>query len=602
MQSVHSFISEQRTNYQTKEIPLFSGMDFSMYDTLNQIDHYCANSYVEDAYDNVIGDYPFDNISKYRVLLEARATDFDTKHIEVESANGSLEARVSAMIASKVLRRHMQEIRFSSLLNDICITRPRTGGVLVKKNGEKVNVVPWANVIVDPTDIMSSPIIERHYYTPAEMYQQEGWENVEEAVEKAQTYKNKDISEQTDNRAETQGHFIEVFQTVGIVPKSMLLQAQRKEYDSEDNYTFVLAEIISCGEDWVDEEGQEDGVVLFASEIDEHIYKYNARNPITGRALGVGIVEDLFEHQKWHNFTKTEEMRMIAVAGKKVYVTDDEDVLENIFDEGIDHGTVLRVTEGKSITELNQIPTGTPVYQNMRVEWDDSASKTTSSFSAKIGEEAKSGTPFRAQYLQNVEASSQFEQYREEIGEDLIKPIVQEWLLPDAIKKAKRKDTLYDTFTMQELDLIDKAIVSRRTAEWFIEKTIKRELVTQEDIDEFQLDLQKELKKSAKRELKHISEFIENVPKNVVIHTTDESRNKAVYFESLANAIQLLAPDDPMRNAVKFKIFEAIGIPREELEMYAEQGLPTLQNPKLESKQLQQQANPTQRTTLPVTT
>ena len=34
----------------------------------------------------------------------------------------------------------------------------------------------------------------------------------------------------------------------------------------------------------------------------------------------------------------TEEMRMIAISGKKLYLTDDPNVLANIFDEGVDHG------------------------------------------------------------------------------------------------------------------------------------------------------------------------------------------------------------------------------------------------------------------------
>ena len=87
MQSVHSFIREQKSFYESREVPLFEGLDFSMYDTINKIDHYWANTYLDDAYDDIIGDYPFDNVSKFRVLLEARATDFDVKHIEVEPKN-----------------------------------------------------------------------------------------------------------------------------------------------------------------------------------------------------------------------------------------------------------------------------------------------------------------------------------------------------------------------------------------------------------------------------------------------------------------------------------------------------------------------------------
>lgn len=596
MQSIHSYVRERESFYETQDVPLFDGVDFSMYDTLNKINHYWYNKYLETAYDDVIGDFPFDNISKFRVLLEARATDFDIKHIEVEPEDGSRVAKVSSMITSKILQKKLKEIRFSNTLNEICITRPKYGGVLVKNVNGVPRVVAWENVVVDPTDVLSAPIIEKNYYTPSEILEKDGWDNKEEAIKGAQEWRENDIK-QEGNSTETQGYLIQVNETAGIVPKSMLLEAKEEDYDPEDDYKFVYAQIITVGDHWVDDEGEEKGLVLFAEELDEPIYKYLARNPITGRSLGEGVIENLFEHQKWHNFSKTEEMRMIAVAGKKVYVTDDPDVLSNIFDEGIDHGAVLRVSEGKTITELNQIPTGTPVYQNIRVEWDDSASRVTSSFNAKIGEEAKSGTPFRSQYLQNIEASSQFEQYREEIGEDLVKPIVEEWILPNAIKEYSSTDNIYATFTPQELQLIDETIIKQKTIEFFVQETLKRNIVRPEMMTDFEEKLSKELAKTNKRELTHIKEFIKNAPKHVVITTTDEARNKAVYFESLANALSLLAPEDPRRNAIVDKILEAIGIPKEELEIYLDNPIQSNPNPQLESKEISQ----TQTATLPVT-
>jgi len=235
----------------------------------------------------------------------------------------------------------------------------------------------------------------------------------------------------------------------------------------------------------------------------------------------------------------------------------------------------------------------------MRSEWDESASRTTSSFGAKIGEEAKSGTPFRAQYLQNVEASSQFEQYREEIGEDLIKPLIEDWILPEALKEYASKETIYATFSPQELQLIDETIINTRLVEEFVNRSLKRELVTPEEMVMLEQKVRSDLQKTNKRELTDIKAFINDADKQVVIHVTDEARNKAVYFESLANALQLLAPEDPRRNAIVDKIFDAIGISKEELELYAEQGVSN-QNPQLESKELAQ-ASTGSKAVLPVT-
>ncbi len=593
MDEIFSYIRSQRNEYETKDIPLFEGMDFSQYDTINQIDHYWVNSYLEEASDDIIGDYPFDNVSKFRVLLETRATDFDTKHITVEPDRPDKETRVRTMISTKALSRWMRKYKFAKTINDICLNRAKYGGVLtthVKKEG--IFAIPWQNIISDQSDMMAGVRIIRHYFTPADMLRKEDiWQNVKDAVKTAEAWRDKGMADRSADQAQTQGDLIEVFELQGDVKVSMLKGAQAlmngEEYeeDEDDCYTYAQVRIFVCGADWVDKDSKEEsGIVLYADE-EETTHNYLARNPITGRALGEGVVETLFEHQKWHNFTKTEEMRMIAIAGKKLYWTDDPDILSNIFDEGIDHGTVLRVGSGKTLSELNQLPTGIPVYQAMRQDWDESADKVTSSFDAKIGEEAKSGTPFRAQYMQNVEASSQFEQYREEIG-FLLEELVTNRALPEALEELAEEDDLYEAFSPQELMLIDEVIINKNVTSWFLQQTLSRKVIAPEQIEEMKMKEQRKLSLNGnKRLIKEIREFITESVGFVQIHTTDEARNKAVYFESLSNALALLAPEDPRRNALIDRILMAIGISKEELEMYMEQGILPAANPKLETKQ-----------------
>jgi hypothetical protein len=598
--NIFSYIRTQESEYKTRSIPLFEGYDYSQYDTLNLINHYWIDSYLEEASDDVIGDFPFDNISKFRVLLEARATDFDTKHFEVEPINGSREARVSAMIATKALRKHMRDIKFSKYINDFCMTRPKFGGVLSKNTANGIVVMKWENMITDQSDIMAGIRIERSYLTPSELLgMNEGWKNTKEAIKTAVSLRDKDISEQGGaDQAQTQGDLIEVYELQGNFKKCDFETAYAQyngteyEYNEDDEYEYVEARIVVCGAEWTDKKtGEEFGLVLYANK-EKTTQKYLARNPMTGRGLGESIIESLAEHQKWHNFTKTEEMRMIAIAGKKVYWTDDPDVLTNIFDEGVDHGTVLRVSEGKTLSELNQLPTGTPIYQNIRMEWADSADKQTSSFNSKIGEEAKSGTPFRAQYLQNIEASSQFEQYREEIGIHF-EEIASDWLLPDALKKASQEGEMFDLFSLQELALIDDVIVTDQTNTWIWDMTQSRVVLSPEMIEQKRLEIQQKLKKEGgRRTITGIIDFIKKAGKKVIVHTTDEARNKAVIFESYSNVLALLAPEDPRRNAIVDKIMEAIGVTKEELEIYMEQGILPNPNPKLSQKESIKQTLP----------
>lgn len=603
MSNIFEYIRSQRNTYETESVELFNGYQFSQYDTINKIDHYWVDSYYEgDAYDDVIGDFPFDNRSKYRVLLEARSTDFDQKHIEVPAKNGSRKARVASMIATKALHKHMDDINFGKYLNEMTYVRSKYGGVISTKLEEEVTVEPWAQMVTDQKDIMAAPRIKRMWLSPSELHKMQNvWANVKEAMKTADDRTSVDIGNDSGEESERAGDLIEVFIVEGDLKKSMLLEAQALkaneayDYDPEDDYEYKYARIIVCGADWVQEDQgdkKESGIVFYAEEEKTPTQKYLARNPIDGRGLGEGIVESLFEHQKWHNFTKTEEMRMIAIAGKKLYITDDPDILANIFDEGVDHGTVLRVSQGKMLKELNQLPTGTPIYQTIRQEWDDSASLTTSSHAAIVGEEAKSGTPFRAQYLQNIEASSQFEQYREEIGIHL-KEIIEDWVLPDALAKAASSDEIYQTFTPQELQLIDEVIVESNLLEETVRLTLEeKKVISPLMLEEMRLDAQRQLRKEgSKRTITEIKEFIKEAGKQVRVHTTDETRNKAVLFESYANLLQLIAPEDPRYSALLDKVMQALGITKEELELYTDQTVQAQQG-QVNAQLLQQEGQP----------
>lgn len=594
---IFEFVQHQKQEYESHPVELPSGKTHSQPDMLKRIDLNWSNEYYEEASDNVIGKYPYDGIAKPIVLLEARATDFDFKHIEVEPKRPDRVSRVSTMIATKGLHEYSRKHNIAGLLNDICFTRPKYGGVFVKRTKEGVVVVPWQNLITDQVDPSGSPIIERLYFTPSELKKQKQWKNLDEAIDEAEAQREANLKPGAP-RNRSQGNLIEVYSIEGELPLAYLLDARDEEYDEDDMYEYVRCLII-CTAYGDQEKGDLKGTILYANEKKESSYMYLARNPMVGRGQGESVFESLREHQKWHNFTKTEEMRMIAVAGKKVYVTNDPDILTNVFDKGIDHGTVLRVGRGANgepnfLQELNQLPTGTPIYQAIREEWAESATKTTSAFPAKLGEEAKAGTPFRAQYLQNVEASSQFEQYREEIGTQLITPMVEEWILPDAMKELLEEDSIYTTFTPKELQLIDSVLIEKEVEKAYVELTLAGQVITPEMLELLRQEITLSLRREgSKRSIKNIKKFVKEVDGNVIIHTTDESRNKAVLFESYANLLTALLPEDPRRNAIIDRIMDSMGVTKDELDMYAEQALvQTAQNPKMEQEEAKKQANP----------
>jgi hypothetical protein len=573
---IYSYVESEKQFYESQHIPLVSGDDYSQYQLIRAINYARRSKYLDDnAHDDIIGDFPYDNISQYRVRLEARSTDFDLKHIEVAPEDASDEARVSALIATKALHKHLREIRFSRFLNKYADTRPEYGGVLAKKTKDGVHVVPWENVVTDMSDIMGGVIIERHYMKPAQL-KKSGWNK--DAIKQtiltaAEKKKEKDLKEGSDKQAQTISHLIEINEVTGELPLAMLKAAQNKEWEVDDETEYVLCRIVFAPMGKNKKTEKQEGIILQAIEIAEEDfpYKYDVRHPLTGRGLGEGIPEELSEHQRWHNFYKTEEARAVAIGGKVLFVTDDGDVVDSIFDDGIDHGTILKVGQGRMFNQLSTLPNSVPLYQAIRQDWDMSADKNTSSFDAVLGEESKAGTPFRSQYLQNMAGNSQFEREREDMG-FFIQDIIYDWELQEALDKAATDDYIDEDFTKQELALIDKAIISREAVKAEIDTLRGGTPVTPELQMQLRQDLAGQLQeRGGRRRIEDIKEFIKKAGERVIVHTTDEQRSKAVLFESYSNALALFAENDPARLALRDRILDQMGITTEELAMYAKE-------------------------------
>lgn len=602
MQTALNYIEAQRQFYDTRTIEVPGDAEYSQSDLIRAINSARMSKYVSDgATDDIIGDYPYDNVSKFRIRLEARATDFDTSHIVIEPLNGSREARIASMIATKALGKKMREIRFGNTLNKICDTLPEYGGVLVKKTKDGVHVVPWENVITDFSNILGGVIIERHYMLPSDLKKTK-WKNVDDVIRSAaEAKKQQTLSNNSKEEVETITDLIEVWELHGLIPLSTYKHAEgaiddlEVDTDEEDDLTFITAQIIVAPQG-KDDKGQMTGMYLQVNEEGdlEETYRYKARNAVPGRGLGQGIPEELSEHQRIHNFYKTEEMRAVAVGGKVLFVTNDGNVVDSIYEEGIDHGTIMKIGEDKMFQQLNTMPTAVPQYQAIRKEWEMSGDKLTNSFAVALGSQEFSDTPFKAQYLQDINSNSQFKQYYEEISEELVQPIVEEWLLPDALNEAADDDEIYETFSRAELKLIDEVIIEENLAQRLADMTLKGKVVSPEEVDIMRQKMQLELQSTGtKRSVKDIKEFIKKeVLGKVTVHSSDERRNKEALFQSYSTALTLFQPTDPAFLAIRDRVLDQMGVTKEELSLYVEEAaqMVGMENvkPKVDAKALTQ--------------
>ncbi len=565
--SIYSYIRDAQRSYESDFISVVEGYEYNQLETIQKATLYWASKYVNGDYDEILGKLPFDNVVIGAVEKEAQATDFDTKDIVIRPMNGTNYDRWKAKLSTKALNKHLEEIKFAKTLNQICHTRALYGGVLVKKTEKGTKVVPWQNVITDQSDIANGIIIERHYYTPAELKEKKGWQNIDQAIRTAKAYRAVDMSDDT-KLSETFGDLIEVWELHGVIPKKVW--DEEAEMDEYERRMMVVV-----GAHWVDtnKDGDtiEGGIILYNEPESESPYKYNARNAIPGRGLGVGVVESLFETQTWHNFTLSEQFRAMAMAGKQLFDSDNPKIAANLYK--LPHGTVLkRSSEHSPTTLINTMPAGLPMYDRLRQEIRNTGQEIVGQFDAVTGK-SNVNKPLGVVAIENIEGHSRFEQEREEIGE-LIEEIIRDWELPAAIKKMQKEKNLYAAFDAKELLEIDEIIINKSLIQFSVDQLLAGKMVTPEALEQEKMRVSKQLSKQGmNRLIEDIKDMLDDKYGTVKIITTSESRDRQAWFQDRTAILGYLTPEDSRYNAIVDSIMDEMGITLEDIQLAVEKNV-----------------------------
>lgn len=125
MSSIFEFVQQQRNNYRTETIEITPGYDYSQYNTLRTIELYHNSKFETGNKDTLQREKPF--YTKFRVNVATRATDLDTKAIEIFS--DAAEAETEAFLLTLKNRNWMKQSNLAVFLNRMGHKRPRSPGM-----------------------------------------------------------------------------------------------------------------------------------------------------------------------------------------------------------------------------------------------------------------------------------------------------------------------------------------------------------------------------------------------------------------------------------------------------------------------------------------
>lgn len=531
-------IQKEISNYNDTDITIVDGLSFNQKRTIEKIYRYLNSKFLTGAVDIEGNKKYFFNIVNNPCRVETKSTDFDTKHIAVQTASGGDSYKT--WFFERDLKFWFKDMNFGKVLNRIFDERPKFGTVVIKTIKGKPYFVDLRNFVVEQSaDTLdnSNYIIEKHLYSPMEFRRvgkELGWDNIDEAIEQHRTMDKP---------------YLSVYERYG---------------EFGDKYDYQRIYIADVGVDTIDKythtEIPHRGVLLKQENIDAHPYTEFHRMKIPGRWLGVGVVELLFEPQIRENEIANLESKGDYYAALHVWQSSGEKVNINLNRDVVD-GQVLD-NGGEPINPVEMTERNLAYFRIATDKWMKNRDELTFSYDVIQGERLPAGTPLGSARLAAAMAGSHFDQLREDVALD-----VKEYLFKVIIPQFAKSNTAEHILRIagEDLDKVRNMMINQKTRAAlfsFLKRKVK--LPTRVQYDIIKAGIEERVKQSKEILLTIPKEFYKNLKYKIDIIITGEQRDTSIWSQTMFAGLQAVTADptlltDPTKKKFFSKWLEAGG-------------------------------------------
>ena len=571
MQSALDIIRKQEQNYINGSTQISEYVSFSPKANVDKIEAYLNSKHISGETDSLGREKPFFNVVTANANVWYRATDIDRANIRIKGTKSS--THVSALLANAKSKEWMRKSNFGTWLNDWGRVLSRYGSAVskfVEVDGELIStVVPWNRLIVDAIDFYSNPIIEKNYYTPAQLRKNKLFDQVQVEALISDSLKARETlgkQNQDTNNAE----YIEVYELHGEQPKELLTG---KESDAD----VYVQQVHICSFTNAEEKGKYNDYALYSGQ-EKNPYHITHLIKEDGRVMAIGAVEHLFEGQWMVNHNEKAIKDQLDFASKLVFQTADGSYLgRNVGD--IDNGTILSHEPNMPLTQLQNNSHDVVSLMNSKGEWIRNGNELTSAGDAIKGNTMPSGTAaLQVQALQQ-EAHSLFELMTENKGLAL-EEIWREFVIPFLKKQLNTKKEIVAVLDDAGIKQVDQLYIPseavRRYNKMVVAQTIKA--LEEDDMSQLPEQYDQSTEESAvATEMKPLGnnryfkpdeldeltwkEVLKDFEWDVEVEVTNEQSDKLANLNTLTTVLTNLAQMGDMENArmVLAKILEETG-------------------------------------------
>lgn len=355
-------------------------------------------------------------------------------------------------------------------------------GIAKKRKDVRPEVVDVHTIAFgDQTDFTKGPFGIKHNFTPEELMEmkKKGWGDsannatitVEDLIAVSEQWKD---SNEDENRNQTPGNYVEVYEVHGVMPKSFLDQeASDLEFERQ---IHIIA--FYKGKD-----NMRHGVTLFAKKEAETPFKLLLRDRVSSRCAGWGGAEELVEPQVWANNDVIRLQEQLDANAKTILKYVGNGTLKTRFPNGLkgmDTLDIVDLDDGEDLGVLNTQSGAFPLFMNSLNMWENHAREVANATAPLLGEPAPSGTPFSAQERQVIQGKGPHE-YRVDKYARMIEEMYRDWFIPHMAKDLSSGTTFMSELSTDEMSFVADAVVRQRTKKALTDKIFNLEPVTQQD-------------------------------------------------------------------------------------------------------------------------
>ena len=437
-EDIFDLITSETASYETTPVIIMGVWNWNMFNHVKLSSLYKNSVYSDGQHD----DRPFDNLTLPNLRLQYRTEGFDVKDIAVYINHS--KTYFKSMLVRKFHEQWAMEQGLNTFIDELVESYVDYGAALIKQvKKARPEVVDLKTIaFCDQTNLLGGPLGIRHHYSPDELMEMEsaGWGDskngatatIDELIELSS-------EEKKDGNwtNKTPGKYIEVYEVHGMFPKSWI-SGDSKKYSRQMHIVGF----------YTNDKWEQKHVILYKKEVKQR-FKVLLRDPIKGRAIGLGGAEELFEPQVWNNYDVIRMKELLDAVSKVILKTTDPAIASRGKVKDMDQLEILTIKEGSDLGQVDTFPRSFALFDGEMQRNQQRANQLSGATEALQGDNPPSGQPFRSTREILIQSQAQHEYRKSKIVEFLTEVYI-DWILPDMETEIVKEKEFLAEFSWKE--------------------------------------------------------------------------------------------------------------------------------------------------------